>query len=126
MLLRGIDAEAQHHNIEKSRLRQYNPACTVIVARMEMQLVNATAVVVTLQHWRIATTIVVGFNAGEQLKLSTFNPVQLDFQRASRAPVGSIQYVCGQSSHRLWISMRLKQHRYRTSSTFVEFGGSSG
>ena len=86
MLLRGIDAEAQHHNIEKSRLRQYNPACTVIVARMEMQLVNATAVVVTLQHWRIATTIVIGFNTGEQLKLSTFNPVQLDFQRASGHP----------------------------------------
>jgi hypothetical protein len=44
---------------------------------------------------------VVGFNAGEQLKLSTFNPVQLNFQRASRAPVGCIQYVCGQSSHSL-------------------------
>ena len=122
MLLPGINAEAQHHNIEKGLFRQFNAASAVVIASMEMQLVNAAAVIVTLQHRGITTPVVVGDYAVKQLQLRAFYPVQLDLQGATWATVCSIQYVCGQSSHGLWASTRTNRRRHRTSSTFIEFG----
>lgn len=95
MLLAGINAKAQHHNIEKRLLWQCDAAGAVIIAGVEMQLVNAAAVIITLQHGRITTTVVISDYSVEQLKLGTFNAVQLDLQIAARATMGSIQYVCG-------------------------------
>ncbi len=66
---------------------------------MEMQLIDATAVVVTLQHRCIATPVVVGQHGSEQFHLRPFDAVQLDLQRAARAAMRGIQNMCGQSSH---------------------------
>lgn len=107
MLLLGIDAEAQHYNIEKGLLRQIDAAGAVVIAGMEVQLINATAVFITLQNRRITTPVVVGDNTIEQLKLSPFNAIQLNLQFAAWATVGGIQYVRGQSSHRLWAPAQL-------------------
>jgi hypothetical protein len=95
MLLPGIDTEAQYHYIEKGLLGQCDATRAVIIAGMEMQLVNAAAVIITLQHGRIATAVVVCENAIEQLQLSPINAIQLNLQFAARATMSSIQYVCG-------------------------------
>src|SRR3989338_325500 len=122
MVLPGIDAGGEHHNIEKGLLRQFNAASAVVIAGMEMQLVNAATVILPLQHRRITAAVVVGDNAIEQLHLSPFNAIQLNFQFAAWATMGGIQYVCGQSSHRLWAPAQISLRRRRTSSTFIEFG----
>ena len=54
VLLIGVDAKTQHNHIEKRRIRQGNAAGAVVVACMEVQLVDAGAVIVALQNWRVA------------------------------------------------------------------------
>lgn len=95
MLLPSVNAKTQHNHIKKGWLWQRYAACAVVIAGVEMQLVNATAVIIALQHGRIAAAIVVGDNAVEQLKLIAYNAIQLDFQLAARATMSGIQYVCG-------------------------------
>ncbi len=98
VVLLGTDAKAQHHHVEEGRFGQLHATGTVVIAGAELQLVDATAVVVALQQRCVATTVAVGDRAGDPLKLRAFDAVQLNLDGAAGAAVGSIQYVCGQSS----------------------------
>lgn len=90
VILPGINAETQHHHIEKSRIRQRHTTGAVIVARVEVQLVDPTAVVIALQNRPIATAIVVGHHRGDQLLLPPLDPIQLNLDRTARATVRSV------------------------------------
>ena len=99
VLLAGVDAEAQHHHVEEGRLGQADAAGAVVVAGVEVQLVHARAVVIALQHRRIATAVVVGGHAVDQLQLRAFDAVQLDLDVTPRTAVRGVQYMRSQTSH---------------------------
>ncbi|MNH23546.1 hypothetical protein D3C79_834480 [compost metagenome] len=99
VLLLLVDAKAQHDNIQERLGRQLYTASAVVVASAELQLVDAGTVVVTLQQRRVDAAIAVGQGGVHQLQLLAFDTVQLDLDRAARAAMRGIQYVCGQTSH---------------------------
>ena len=99
MLLLGTDTEPQHDYIKERRLWQLYTPGAVVIASVEMQLVNPGTVVIALQQRRIATAIAVGQGAGDQLHLRPFNPIQLDLDSAARAAMCGVQNVCSQTSH---------------------------
>ena len=99
MILLGADAEAQHHHIQERRLGQLDATGTVVIAGMELNLIDAATVVIPLLQRCIASAVAVGQRAGEQLQLRTFDAVQLDLDRAARAAVRGIQNVSSQTSH---------------------------
>ncbi|MNF91099.1 hypothetical protein D3C84_736910 [compost metagenome] len=114
MILLGADAKSQHHDIKKCMFRQLYAAGAVVVAGIELQLVDTAAVIVTLQQRRVATAIAVGQGGVHQLQLLAFDAVQLDLDRAARAAVSGIQYMRGQTSHCLLASVLSVGKKSRT------------
>jgi len=99
VILLGRDTKTQHHHIQECRLRQLDTTGAVVVARMKLNLVDTGPVLIALQQRRIDTTIAIGYRAGDQFQLRTFNAVQLDLDRAARATMCSVQNMCSQTSH---------------------------
>ena len=99
VLLLGGNAETQYDDIEKRRLGQLYATGAVVIAGMELHLINPGAIIVALQQRRIDPAIAVGCRTGDQFQVRSFNAVQLDLDRAARATVCSVQNVCCQTSH---------------------------
>ncbi len=111
MLLRRIDPEAQHHHIEKRRIRQGHTAAAVIVAGTELQLVDTGQVIRTFQQWTVAAPIGIGLTGCDQGQRLILDAIQLHLDSAARATVGGVEYVCGQSAHGHLRSVEWKLHR---------------
>ena len=99
VLLLGRDAETQHHHIQKRRLRQLDTAGAVVIACMELNLINPGAIVIALQQRRIDPAVAVGDRTGDLFQVRSFDAVQLDLDRTARATVCSVQNVSSQTSH---------------------------
>jgi len=99
VILRGIDPEPQHHLVEKGRRPQLHTATAVVVAGVEMQLVDPGPVVRAFQQRAVAAAISVGFTRGDQGQALILDAMQFHLDTAARTTVGGIEYVCGQTAH---------------------------
>ena len=99
VILLGVDAKTQYHHIQKGRFRQLHTPCTVVITGTELHLIYPGTVSISLQQRRVTTAIAIGPRCSDQLQLRTFNPIQLDLDRAARAAVCGIQNVRSQTSH---------------------------
>lgn len=86
VFLTCINAEAQHHLIEKGGLIQDHAPRAVIIASLEVQLIDAGLISLTLQQRRIATPIAVGEETDNMQQLLVFDPVQIDADGAAGQP----------------------------------------
>jgi hypothetical protein len=70
-----------------------------------------------LQHRRIATAVVIGGYAVDQLQLRAFDAIQLDLDITPWAAVSGIQYMCCQTSHGSRMLVARAPDEHHTSST---------
>src|SRR4051812_3726210 len=73
VLLLGRNTETQHYHIQKRRLRQLDTAGAVVIARMELNLINPGAIIIALQQRCIDPAVAVGDRTGDQFQLRTLN-----------------------------------------------------
>src|SRR5690606_41769829 len=99
MILLSVDTKAQHNHIEESRLGQLHAPCAVVVARTELQLVNAGTVVVALEQRSIAAAIGVGRLAGYQPKPLGLHALEFDLDVAARTAMSGDQNVSSRTTH---------------------------
>ena len=94
-----IDSEADDNGVQKSGVGELHGVLTEVIPHFKVQFVSPWRKCLPGQDRAVIATIIIG-DAAAELVMLTLQSVERPDDPATGPAGGSIQYVCGQLSHR--------------------------